>query len=103
MSSYKNMTNDEFDRILERIVIENLNEIMTIPGAYEVFSEHYNNEVLDRWARENPTRYRIPINLSTIKGAKCIFCGKRVSFNHETERRTCCDPDLPVFLGGPEK
>ncbi|HUW21070.1 MAG TPA: hypothetical protein VMW41_00195 [Candidatus Bathyarchaeia archaeon] len=42
-------------------------------------------------------------NNQRFEGAKCAFCGKRVSFDHETEKRTCCDPDLPVFLGGPEK
>ena len=44
-----------------------------------------------------------PVEPSRFQGAKCAFCGKRVSFDHETEKRTCCDPDLPVFLGGPEK
>jgi len=27
-----------------------------------------------------------------FNGAKCAYCGKKVSFNHETEERTCCDP-----------
>ena len=102
MFSYKNMTDEEFDNILEEIIMENLNEIMTIPGAYEIFSEYYNNDVLDRWKKENPRRYHVPVDPSTFKGAKCAFCGKRVSFNHETEVRTCCDPDKPSFMGGAE-
>lgn len=51
-SDYSKMSQEDFDRILERIVIQNLNELMTIPGAYEIFSEHYNNEVLEEWEKE---------------------------------------------------
>lgn len=49
---FNKMNQEDFDRILERVVIQNLNGIMTIPGAYEVFSEHYNNEVLEEWEKE---------------------------------------------------
>jgi len=102
MFSYKNMTNDEFEDILADIVIENASTLLDIPGVYEAVSEEFNNEVLDRWSEKNPSRCHIPVDPSTFKGAKCGFCGKRVSFNHETEVRTCCDPDKPSFLGGAE-
>jgi hypothetical protein len=49
---FSKMSQEDFDRILEKVVIQNLNEIMTIPGAYDVFSEHYNNEVLEEWEKE---------------------------------------------------
>ena len=33
-------------------ILDTLNELMTIPGAYEVFSEYYNNRVLEEWEKE---------------------------------------------------
>ena len=32
-------------------------------------------------------------NIKTFNGAKCSFCGKRVSFNHETGVHTCCEEE----------
>jgi hypothetical protein len=49
---FNKMSQEDFDRILEQVVIRNLNELMQIPGAYEVFSEHYNNHVLEEWEKE---------------------------------------------------
>lgn len=46
---YDKMTNEEFDNILQELVKENASTLLTIPGAYEVFSEHFNNEVLHIW------------------------------------------------------
>ena len=51
------MTNEEFDEILADIVKENAGNLLTIPGAYEVFSEHFNNEVLSRWEIEQAEKY----------------------------------------------
>lgn len=48
--TYEAMTNEEFDAILTEIIAETpAGVLLQIPGAYEVFSEHFNNEVLDRW------------------------------------------------------
>jgi len=50
---YSKMTQEEFDSILEEIVAENAGDIFSIPGVYEVVSEHFNNEVLSRWEERN--------------------------------------------------
>jgi len=52
MGKYDYLTPDEFDRILAEIVKENAGCILTIPGIYEILSEYWNNEVLDRWDSE---------------------------------------------------
>lgn len=53
MSNYSKMTQDEFDRILAEIMNEQpAANLLTIPGVYEAVSEHFNNDVLDRWAAE---------------------------------------------------
>ena len=53
---YAKMTDADFDRILTDIVNSHTGEqlIKGVPGAYEVFSEHFNNEVLEKWEEENP-------------------------------------------------
>ena len=50
---YAKMTQDDFSNIPEKIV-SNLttDEIMAIPGFYEVASEYFNNEVLELWEEE---------------------------------------------------
>lgn len=52
MSKYDKMTNGDFDRILTDIVKEEGGNILSVPGVYEVLSEYFNNEVLDRWEEE---------------------------------------------------
>ena len=49
---YANMTDEDFDRILARLVIENAASLLTIPGVYEAVSEHFNNDVLTTWEQE---------------------------------------------------
>ena len=45
---YAWVTDDMFDAALQEIVNERHAEILSIPGVYEVLSEHYNNDVLVR-------------------------------------------------------
>ena len=52
MSKYDEMTDTDFDRILAQLIIENASTLLTIPGVYEATSEHFNNEILDRWEKE---------------------------------------------------
>lgn len=49
---YSKMTNEDFDRILSDILQEEGRNLLAIPGVYEVVSEHFNNEVLNRWENE---------------------------------------------------
>ena len=47
---YAKMTDLDFDRILADIVGRLTGpQILEVPGAYEAFSEHFNNEVLEIW------------------------------------------------------
>jgi len=44
---------EDFDRELERLVQRDAKTLLSIPGAYEVFSEEYNNEIIEiLWARQ---------------------------------------------------
>lgn len=56
VADYSKMTNEEFDEILSDLVYEYLTDdhyaFMLIPGVYECMSEHFNNEVLDRWTAD---------------------------------------------------
>jgi len=43
------MRDEEFDNELERLVNEEpAGNLLTVPGIYEILSEHFNNEVLQR-------------------------------------------------------
>ena len=54
MNRYENMTDDEYDGILNGLVIDNAHTLLSIPGLYEVVSEHFNNDVLSIWEEDNP-------------------------------------------------
>jgi hypothetical protein len=52
---YAKMTDNDFDRILADIIGRLTGpQILAIPGAYEVFAEHFHNEVLEQWEEDNP-------------------------------------------------
>lgn len=44
---------ERFDDILHEIVLEEAAHLLSIPGVYEILSEHFNNEVLERMKRED--------------------------------------------------
>lgn len=48
----KQITNEEFDRRLEKKVVENASVLLTIPGVYEAVSEFFNNDILEDWESE---------------------------------------------------
>lgn len=49
MTDYSKLTDDEFRRILEEIVVEEGANILSIGDVYVALAEYYNNAVLDRW------------------------------------------------------
>lgn len=57
---YDRMTEDEFQAILKDLVTETMTvgELLGVPGVYEVLKEALNNEVLDKWAMDNPGKVR---------------------------------------------
>lgn len=79
MIDYRNLTNEDFDRILGDIMQEaGGRAILTIPGVYEVVSEHFNNDVLDRWEQE--TQKQGALSRNTVQeyidslGSFCPYC-----------------------------
>ena len=53
MDKYKNMKQEDFDRILIELVNQSpAGNLLSIPGVYELVSEDYNNMVLDYWEQE---------------------------------------------------
>jgi len=55
MADYTLLTDDEFDRILADKVDETPGcSLLSIPGVYELLSEHFNNAVLEKWEQDNP-------------------------------------------------
>jgi hypothetical protein len=52
-NKYADLTSDKFDEILAEIINEQpAASLLDIPGVYEAVSEHFNNEVLDRWEQD---------------------------------------------------
>ena len=47
-------TQEDFDENLKDILEEDVStgELLSIPGIYEILSEHFNNDVLDRWQQQ---------------------------------------------------
>ncbi len=46
------ISDEQFDNILAKLVAENVETLLSIPGIYEVLSEHFNNEVLELFEQE---------------------------------------------------
>lgn len=56
MSKYGKLTHDDFNAYLGEIIDSTCpkpSKLLQIPGIYETLSEHFNNEVLDRWESDN--------------------------------------------------
>ena len=54
-NKYAALDSDTFDRILRETINDShasASEVLQVPGVYELLSEYYNNEVLDRWEEE---------------------------------------------------
>jgi hypothetical protein len=55
MKSFENIDHDEFVRLVLECMEDSTNEeLLQIPGVWEVLSEHFNNEALERWEKESP-------------------------------------------------
>lgn len=52
-NEYADMTDEDFDEILRGICDDvGTDELLDIPGVYELVREHYNNDVLAEWKAE---------------------------------------------------
>lgn len=54
MTDFSKMTDEEFDVSLRQIINEECcaEDLLRIPGIYEILSDHFNNEILSRWESE---------------------------------------------------
>lgn len=52
MAGDREIKREEFDKILESIIVEEGSAIFVVPGIYEVLAEHYNNIILATWETE---------------------------------------------------
>lgn len=51
---YNKVTFDEFNANVRRLAAQDgIDNLINIPGVWEIVSEHYNNDALELWAREN--------------------------------------------------
>ena len=52
--AYEEITNEKFNEILKYYVNDTpIDELLSIPGIYEILSEYFNNVVLDDYEMEN--------------------------------------------------
>jgi hypothetical protein len=55
MGKYDKMSNDDFrEHLLEIMEEQGMEAVLMVPGVYEAVSEHFNNDVLERWEERNP-------------------------------------------------
>ena len=53
MADYSKIKDKEFDNILlSKLQTMSAKDIISIPGIYEILSEHLNNDILDAWKEE---------------------------------------------------
>jgi hypothetical protein len=45
--NYDDIPEEEFSEVIEQLAFENMADTISLPGIYEIISEHYNNEALD--------------------------------------------------------
>lgn len=48
-----NIPREDFDRILQDLVIEEASTLLSIDGIYEIIAEHFNNDIIDLWELES--------------------------------------------------
>jgi len=86
MKQYANITNEEFQEMVTRIAKENIEQTLSLPGIYEVISEEYNNEALDRIIEEKTEKRRERLLLLIRNIALYGFlCRNDAPFNGKTE------------------
>ncbi len=70
---YAEMTHDDFVRLVTELAEKDgAAIIITIPGIWEILSEHYNNDALDLWKIERE-----------IEAGECGRAGCKPDGNHE--------------------
>lgn len=86
MKTYNRITSQEFDEMVLRIAKENIDQTLSLPGIYEVISEEYNNEALDRIIEEKTEKRREHLRAIIANIALYGFlCYQDAPFNGITE------------------
>jgi hypothetical protein len=57
-TAMKTITTKDFDRLLAGVIDNDVFSLLSIPGVYQVLSEHYNSDVLAAWKTEQQTEDR---------------------------------------------
>jgi len=53
MGKYDDMTQEDFKKHLHRVLADqSANDMLLVPGVYEILAEHFNNAVLESWEAE---------------------------------------------------
>jgi hypothetical protein len=55
-TAMKPITTKDFDRLLAAVIDNDIWFLLSIPGVYQLLSEHYNNDVLAAWKTEQETK-----------------------------------------------
>ena len=60
MGKYDKMTHEDFVKHLQRVLSDqSANDMLAIPGVWEVLSEHFNNEALESWEAEQEMKKEV--------------------------------------------
>ena len=85
MKTYNRITSAEFDEMVLRIAQENIAQTLALPGIYEIISEEYNNEALDRITTEKAEKRRDHLRAVIANIAMYGFlCYQDAPFNGHT-------------------
>jgi hypothetical protein len=94
-NQYSKITPQEFDEMIHKIAEENIKQTLSLPGIYEIISEEYNNEALDRIIEEKKEKRREHL-LAVIRniGKYGFLCYQDAPFNGITEFRKQSDINM---------
>ena len=86
----KNITSAMFDGELINLLSEiKASQLITIPGIYEIVSEEFNNEVIDRINNENEETVEKFISLLHVSDV--IFIIKAINYYNRMKKEKSCD------------
>lgn len=107
MNNYDAMTTEDFDRLLAKVMDEEVcpSALLGIPGIYEVVSEHYNNAVLDAWTEEqrkaNALPYTAKYTDAQLKNSP--IPGERYHAIYTLGSKDYCQETLPGNITAPDE
>jgi len=67
MKTYQDITHDEFAASVLELARNKIDETLSLPGVWEIISEHYNNEALDLCVEERRNKRKEQIGNSLTR------------------------------------